>query len=139
MNRFIYKCFDYYSLKMKQIYSNLKKGEIKVKVENMDDLWYLSTIIDPGDFVKGKTIRKIKLGDKEERAVKIIKKPVFIKINVEKIDFSNTSNILRVRGKIVEGPDDISKGQYHTFNVEENAIITVIKEKWLKFQLDKLE
>ena len=139
MNRFIYKCFDYYSLKMKQIYSNLKKGEIKVKVENMDDLWYLSTIIDPGDFVKGKTIRKIKLGDKEQRNVKIIKKPIFIKINAEKIEFSKTSNMLRVSGKITEGPEDVSKGEHHTFNLEENTIITIIKEKWLKFQLDKLK
>ena len=52
---------------MKQIHSNLKKGEIKLKVENPDDLWYLSTLIEPKDLVKGRTIRKIKPGEKEER------------------------------------------------------------------------
>lgn len=137
MNKFIYKCFD---LKLvKQIHSNLKKGEIKVKAENPDDLWYLSTLIEPRDMVKGKTIRKIKLGEKEERKANIIKKPVFLKIETEKIEFSKTSNTLRVSGKIKEGPEDIRLDSHHTFNVEENSIITIIKERWLKYQLDKLK
>lgn len=123
---------------MKQIYSNIKKGELKIKIENLDDLWYLSTIIDPKDLVKGKTIRKIKLGKEEQRKLKIIKKPVFLKIEVEKIEFSKTSDILRISGIIKEGPEDIKLGSYHTFNIEENSIITIIKEKWLKYQLGKI-
>lgn len=62
---------------MKQIYFNIKKGELKVKVENLDDLWYLSTIIEPKDLIKGKTIRKIKLGEKEQRKLRIIKNLFF--------------------------------------------------------------
>jgi len=137
MNKFIYKCFDLRLVK--QIHSNLKKGEIRLKVENPDDLWYLSTLIEPKDLVKGKTIRKIKLGEKEQRKLKIIKKPVFLKIETEKIEFSKTSNTLRVSGRIKEGPEDIRLDSHHTFNVEENSIITVIKEEWLKYQLDKLK
>jgi protein pelota len=119
------------------INQNLKRGDIKLKIENLDDLWYLSHIIDKNDFVKGKTVRKIKIGEKEERSIKIIKKTVFIKLQVEKIEFSNDS--LRVSGKITEAPEDIPKGTYHTFNLEENSIITIIKERWLKFQLEKLK
>ena len=124
---------------MKQLYYNPKKGEIKLKIENLDDLWYLSNIIEPKDTIKGKTLRKIKKGKKEQRKLKIIKKPVFIKIEVEKVEFSKHSDILRVSGIIKEGPEDISKGSHHTFNVEENTIITIIKENWLKYQLDKLK
>lgn len=124
---------------MKQLKSNLKHGELKIQVENLDDLWYLSTIIDPNDFVKGKTIRKIKLGEESDRKLKIIKKPVFIKIQAEKIEFSKTSDILRISGKIKQGPDDIKIDSYHTFNIEENSILTIIKEKWLKFQIDKIK
>lgn len=124
---------------MKQLYTNLKKGEIKLKAENLDDLWYLSTIIEPRDIIKGKTLRKIKIGEKEQRKLKIIKKPVFIKIEAEKIEFSKHSNILRISGIIREAPEDIPLGSHHTFNVEENSIITIIKEKWLKYQLDKLK
>jgi len=124
---------------MKQLYYNPKKGEIKLKIENLDDLWYLSNIIEPKDIIKGKTLRKIKIGEKEQRKIKIIKKPVFIKIEVEKIEFSKHSDILRISGIVKEAPEDISRGSHHTFNVEENSIITIIKEKWLKYQLDKLK
>ncbi len=124
---------------MKQIYFNLKKGEIKLKAENLDDLWYLSNIIEPKDIIKGKTVRKIKLGGEEQRKQKITKKPVFLKIQAEKIEFSKTSDILRVSGIITQGPEDIKLGAHHTFNIEENSIITIIKEKWLIFQLDKLK
>ena len=121
---------------MKCLNKNLKKQELKLKVENPDDLWYLSSIIDPGDLVKGRTIRKIRIGE-DERKARIIKKPVFLKIQVVKSEFS--SSLLRVSGKIVEGPDDVPKGSYHTFNVEENSIFTIIKDKWLKFQLGKID
>lgn len=124
---------------MKLIHKNLKKGEIKVKLENIDDLWYLSNIIEPNDFVKGKTLRKIKIGGKEQRSASIVKKPVFIKLKTKKTELHKYSNILRVSGIIIEGPDDIPKGSHHTFNLEENSIITIIKPKWLSFQLDKIK
>ncbi len=124
---------------MKQIYSSLKKGEIKVKIENLDDLWYLSNIIDPGDLVKGKTVRKIKLGKDEQRKADVIKKPVFIAVRAEKIEFSETASMLRVLGVITEGPEDIPRGEHHTFNLEISSVITIIKEQWLKFQLDRLK
>ena len=59
---------------MKLLFKDIKKGEIRVKVENQEDLWYLSNIIDESDLIKGKTLRKIKLGEKEQRSQKIIKK-----------------------------------------------------------------
>ncbi len=68
---------------MKLLYSNLKKGEIKVISQNLDDLWYLSNIIEPNDFVSGKTFRKIKTGSGEQTDA--TKKSVFMKILVEKI------------------------------------------------------
>jgi len=124
---------------MKQLYIDLKKGEAKLKIENQDDLWYLSQIIDIGDSVKGKTIRKIKIGKEGERKQSIIKKPIFLKIKIEKIEFSNTSSSLRVLGIITEGPEDIQKGEHHTFSLEPNIIFTLIKERWLKYQLDRLK
>jgi protein pelota len=122
---------------MKIIKQDLRRGEIAVKVENLDDLWYLSHIIDKGDFIKGKTVRKIKIGSEEDRKSDVIKKTIFVKIQVEKIDFNENS--LRVSGKIKEGPEDIPLGSYHTFEFQENTIATIQKASWLKFQLDKLK
>jgi protein pelota len=123
---------------MKQLYLDLKKGAAKLKIDNLDDLWYLSQIIDIGDLVKGKTIRKIKIGKEGDRKQRIAKKSVFLKIKIEKIEFSKTG-ILRVLGIITEGPEDIQKGEHHTFNLEPNTVFTLIKERWLKYQIDRLK
>ena len=124
---------------MKQLYLDLKKGEAKLKIENLDDLWYLSQIIDIGDLIKGKTIRKIKIGQDSDRKQSIVKKPIFLKTKIEKIEFSKTSGTLRVLGIITEGPEDVQKGEHHTFNLEPNIIFTLIKERWLKYQVDRLK
>ena len=124
---------------MKLIHTDFKKGEAKVKIENLDDLWYLNQIVEKNDLVKGRTLRKIKLGDEEQRKQKSEKKPVFLLIEAEKVEFSKTSNVLRISGTVKEGPEDVPLGSHHTFNVEENTIITIIKRKWLKFQVDRLK
>ena len=120
---------------MKLIHSILRKGEVKVQTQSQDDLWYLGSIIEQKDFVQGKTFRKIKISEAQEAS----KKPVFLKIEVEKVEFSKHSNILRVSGVIKEAPEDIPLGEHHTFNVDENTTITIIKEHWLKYQLEKLK
>lgn len=124
---------------MKIINKNLKKGKLKVRVENIDDLWYLSNVIDPGDIIKGKTLRKIKIGEKEQRKINVVKKPVFITLKTEKVEFHKYSNVLRVLGIIVEGPDDIPKGSHHTFNLEENTVFSIIKPSWLNYHLDRIK
>lgn len=123
---------------MKLLKKDLKKGEVKVEVENLNDLWYLSQVVDSGDRISGKTLRKFKIGD-EDRNAKVVRKPVHMAITAEKIDFSRTSNVLRITGPISEGPEDVSLGTYHSFNVEEGTRITIAKEGWLSFQLDKID
>lgn len=122
---------------MKQLLFDQKKGEAKLKIENEDDLWYLSQIIDVGDIVKGKTLRKIKIGKETDRAQAVVKKPVFIAISAEKIEYANNS--LRVLGIITEGPEDVQKGEHHTFALEQGITFTLQKERWLKYQLDRLK
>lgn len=124
---------------MKLIYSNLKKGEVKVLTQSLDDLWYLSTLIEPRDIVKGRTLRKIKAASSDEKSKEAVKKPVFIKLEVENVEFSKYTNVLRVSGIIKEAPEEVPLGEHHTFNIDDNTTITIIKENWLKYQLDKLK
>ena len=119
--------------KMKIIHKNLKQGDIKLVVESNDDLWYLTQIISPGNFVSGKTQRKLKVSEEAEP----VKKTIFLKIDVEKLEFQPI--LLRVSGKIVEGPEDISRGSHHTFNVEIGTILTVSKSHWYSYHLKTLE
>ena len=123
---------------MKLLKKDLKKG-VLLLVQSIDDMWYLSQVIEPGDIVKGKTLRKIKLGDEGARKAKSEKKSVFMMLKVEKVEFHKYSDVLRVSGTILEGPEDIAKGTYHTFSLEEGSKITLIKEKWLAYQLERLK
>ncbi len=123
---------------MKLINSNFKKGFAKIKIENLDDIWCLSQIIDQGDLVTSRTLRKIKLGEKEERAQKKILKPATIKIKVEKIEFHKTLNSLRISGKIKQAPEDIQKDSYHTLNIEENSILK-IEKIFPQYQIKKIK
>ncbi len=124
---------------MKLLFSNMKKGEVKVQTQNLDDLWYLSAIIEPNDLVYGKTLRKISPQSSQEKSKEAVKKPVFIKIEAKKAEFSKHSSILRVSGVIKEAPEDIPLGEHHTFNIDENTTIAIIKEKWLTYQINKLK
>ena len=121
---------------MKIIHQNLRKGEIKLKIENQDDLWYLSSFIDQKDTVKARTLRKIKIGEADSN-MKVVKKPVTLEIEVEKTELNPEA--LRISGIIKEGYEDIPKGSHHTISSEINDEVLIIKDKWLKFQLDRLK
>ncbi len=125
---------------MRILYKDTKQGKVKIRVDNLDDLWYLSAIIEQNDHVAGPTERKIKVGgDSQEKSQQVIRRIVFIELKVEKIEFHKYANILRVSGKITCCPEDVQLGTYHTFNVEVDTEITIKKEQWFKYQLEKLK
>ncbi len=114
----------------------IKDGKVELQIENLNDLWDLYNLIKPGDSLSGKTSRRIVLtpGTPGDR------KWIWLQIDVEKLEFHEFANRLRISGKIQEGPDDyVSIGQYHTFNVEPNSRITVEKENWLKSEIKRLK
>lgn len=120
---------------MKIIHKDIKHGIIKVKVDDAQDLWYLSNIIEQGDRISGMTERKIKIGGSDDKS-KISKRIIHLGIVVEKIDYDST---LRLSGKISEAPDDIPKGNYHTFDVNDGTVISIEKDIWSKYSLKKLD
>jgi protein pelota len=124
---------------MKIIHKDLKQGKVKIRVDSLDDLWYLNALIEENNIVTGQTERKIKLGATTDRNQKVVRKKFFLGITVEKVEFHKYANILRVSGKIVSGPEDIARGSYHTFNVEEESTIVIIKEQWQRYHLEKLK
>jgi len=123
---------------MRIIHKDIRKGEVKVQAETLDDLWSLSRIIDAEDRVSGYSLRKIKMGDESDRKSGAVRKRVFITLNVEKVEFHEHTNILRVSGTVMGGSDEIPNGSHHTLNVEEGTAIKIIKESWPKFQLERL-
>lgn len=120
---------------MKLIFLNLKKGEIKVEIQSLDDLWYLYGLIEQHDFIKGRTYRKIKMTEQAEA----VRKPIFVALDVESVDFSDSSSALRISGKILEGPEDVPRGSYQSISLEPNSTVLIKKEKWYSYQLDRVK
>lgn len=118
---------------MRIIHKDLRHGEIKAGLNSPEDAWLLSHIIREGDVVGGRTLRKIKKDEAQEG----IRKPVFLKVCAEKISVENRQ--LRVLGKIVEEKEDIPKGAYHSIEAGAGDVITIVKEKWGRTDLKRIE
>lgn len=122
---------------MQITHSDFKKGTVELRVDDLEDLWYLSHLIDPGDLVKGKTTRKVKIGDGEN--AKVVKKTLTLAVEAESVDFSTGGNELRINGKIKEGPEDLPKDSYHAISLETGTDFTLTKKNWLEYQKSKLK
>jgi len=120
---------------MQLITFDFKKGFVKLKVNDKDDLWYLSHLIDQGDLVRGKTTRKIKIGEGEN--AKSVKKTLTLSIEAETVELNENS--LRINGKVVEETEDVPKGSYHSITLEETSEFSLEKPQWLSYQKQKLQ
>lgn len=114
----------------------MKHSTLVIKPEVLDDLWVLEKLVDKGDVVSGRTLRSMVM-QRDGVNVKTGQRPVFLKIIAESMDYSEQE--LRVKGKIIEGPDDVSHG-YHTFEIKPDNVVTIEKPNgWKKWQLQRLE
>ncbi len=125
-------------LPLKILEQDLKKGFIRLKIDNLDDLYWLLSILEPGDLITMRTTRRIKQegirADSGERV------PMTLTLEVEKAKIDQYSERLRVTGIVRVGPEKFGiQGQHHTLNVTEGSIIKIEKRKWNKLHLDILK
>lgn len=125
---------------MRIIHFDEKEGKMKVSPENVEDLWHLEKIINAGDIVIGKTVRRFrpagaKAGETGE------KKEVTIELEVEKVELHKHANILRVMGKIIGGtPEEyVQKGSHHTIELEPRYNYVIRKMKWNDYEKERLK
>lgn len=117
---------------------DFKHNLVSLKVTSSDDLWYLSHIISPRDIVTMKTERKIKLNNEGDRNVKVVRKTIVLTLDVETIEYNSSLHQLRVKGKVLSGPEDVPKGSYHTFGIDLDSSFTLEKKSWPTYILNKL-
>lgn len=110
----------------------------KLKIQNDLDVWHLQQIVEQKDLVKARTVRTIFIR-REDQKEKGRRKLVLLKIRVEKIEFDEYQKKLRLNGKIVEGPEEIQLGDYHTIEVGRGDVIEIEKERWNEEQLERLK
>lgn len=116
---------------MKSNTQNLRTGQWRVTPETADDLWLLSTILEPGDRCTSVTTRKILVGESASE-----RKTMVLTLEVEKASFEGEA--LRVLGVVREGTDDVPSGEHHSFLVELGTSITIVKQQWGHDQVQRL-
>ncbi len=125
---------------MRILKMDMKKGFVKVQTESLDDIWHLFNIISVGDGVYARTTREVKIEGEGMRPTKGKRVSVSIGIIVEDVSFDKTINRLRVKGVVVEAPEEFGiKGAHHTINVVVGDSVTVSKAKWLEYHIDRLK
>lgn len=124
---------------MKILKRVLKEGTVVLKIETLDDLWHLYNTVGSDDIVVSRTVRRVRVGDEDDRKQDSVRKPMTLKLRVEDVAFHSFSNRVRIKGQILEGPGDlVSIGSYHTINIETGDTLTIIKDHWPKYILDRL-
>lgn len=125
---------------MKVLKRNLKEGKIVLKIETLDDLWHLYNLVTPGDTVISRTTRRVKVGNEDSRKQDSVRKPMTLVLKVDDVAFHAFSNRVRIKGVILEGPSDlVNLGSFHTFNVEQGNTLTIVKDHWPRFMLERIK
>jgi len=124
---------------MKILELDLKNQKLRLIPEDVEDLYYLTLIVRKGDIIRAWTKRSTKIEREfgSERGEKI---RVYLGIRVEDMEFSEFVNRLRVKGIIIEAPEDLHvKGCHHTILVSPGKEIVIEKEIILNFELELLK
>jgi protein pelota len=121
------------------LFQNSRTGEIRVQLENQDDVWHIYNIIEKGDLVTAATYRRVetKLFKEKLRPERGEKRKMTLGVRVEEAEHHEFTDRLRVSGKIEAGPQDL--GQHHTLNLELGDIVTIKKDKWTVQQLVRVK
>ena len=124
---------------MKIIGEDESNGIVKVFPETLDDLWHLSHIVAEGDNVYAKTTRRIQDNGESVRNNAGVKKTFTLGIAVEKVSFHIFTGKLRISGSIISGPDEyVAMGDHHTIEAKLNNALTIKKEKWSHYAINRV-
>lgn len=114
---------------------DLKNDTVKLRTENLDDLWTIYNTVQPGDLVLARTFRREKIQLDDSRPERGVKKPVFLGVRIEKVEFHKYVNMVRLIGRIESGTD---VGSHHSINIEAGTSFSLVRN-WRKAEIDLLK
>lgn len=114
-------------------------GQVVLVPEDEEDLWALFNMILPGDMIKTRVHRKVKLTSKTGSVVNQ-KKVLFLTLKVLKIDYESDDTVeLHFTAVNVTENKYIQKGQHQNFKISEFDQLTIIKDVWDKYHIKVLQ
>jgi protein pelota len=122
---------------MRILHQDARNNEIKLMPQNIDDLWHLSNLIDGGDMVFATTFRRKEEQSDKLRSERMEKVRMRLGIRVEKVEFHESDDRLRVLGRIESGPQDV--GEHHTLMVSPGDDVTIVKTAWASHHFDRIK
>src|SRR2546426_11174944 len=121
---------------MRVLHRDPKEGEIRLKVQNPDDLWHLHNLVEAGDLVRAYTFRREEAATDKLRPERGEKVRLKLGIRVDGVEYQDFSDRLRISGVIEEGPQDL--GRHHTLPVGVDDDLTIVKE-WRDHHLRRIQ
>ncbi len=110
----------------------IKEGENGwkiLRIESIDDLWYLKNIIDGKTLVRKTVMRREDKRDDMDRNKESKRKPVTVTVSPEEVDFQPFTDRLRIWGEIREGPEGLA-GQHQSVIVSADDEVDIWRESW---------
>lgn len=115
---------------MEIIYKDLRKGEIKVKITDSEDFWYLSNVLETGDIISGEVERRIQLDSDRSKS---FRKKFYLDIKIEKFEDERVLGII-TNSKHEEAPN----GEHQSLNLKIGDAIKIKKESFYDYQIEYL-
>lgn len=122
---------------MKLLHQDSRNNEIKLLPETLDDLWHLYNLIDERDLVFAMTYRRGEEKSDKLRPERVDKVRVRLGIRVQKVEFQESEDVLRVLGVIEQGPQDVS--QHHTLMIAVGDAVNIVKPEWKPHHFDRIK
>jgi len=111
---------------------------MKLELSNIDDVWVLYNVIQKGDRVLGRTTREVKSTETARPSSRRV--PVTLGVTVQKVYFDRNLDRLRIHGIVFEAPEEVRvTGSHHTLSVGPEDTLTLLKERWLNHQVQRVE
>jgi len=125
---------------MKIVSYDARHGTMKLVPDDVDDLWVLYNVIRPEDTVYARTTRTIKREEEGSRPVEGKRVSMTVGLRVDKISFQSENDRLRIGGYITEAPEKYGLlGSHHTINLDLNRMLTIVKQEWPKYDLERVK
>ena len=121
---------------MKLLHQDRRTGEIKLYLESLDDLWHLKNLVEPGDLVWASTYRRGDEAADKLRTDRAEKRRMRLGVRVEKVEYQENQDKIRILGRIEAGPQDI--GHHHALMLGIGDDVSIFKEGWKKHEIERV-
>lgn len=121
---------------MKLLHQDRRTGEIKLYLESLDDLWHLKNLVEPSDLVWASTYRRGEEQSDKLRTERAEKRRMRLGVRVEKVEYQENQDKIRVLGRIEAGPQDI--GHHHALMLGPGDDISIFKEQWKRHEIERI-